>query len=87
MGLAFIALLPSEARDLDNYQDGIAVVAKIECSRVKPNSQFWQLRRFWQFYWYSACRPVSRSIRFFIGGCVENKLPMSMPSNGCAMNR
>jgi hypothetical protein len=34
-------------------------------------------------YWVnSAGRPVKRSIRFAIGGWVENKLPKFMPRNG-----
>ena len=34
-------------------------------------------------YWVnSAGRPVRRSIRFAIGGWVENKLPKFMPRNG-----
>src|ERR1700751_1275216 len=35
----------------------------------------------------SAGRPVSRSIRLAIGGCVENRLPTLKPSNGATMNK
>ena len=38
---------------------------------------------FRNYYWVnSAGRPVRRSIRFAIGGCVENKLPRFIPSSG-----
>ena len=35
----------------------------------------------------SAGRPVNLSIRFAVGGCVENRLPKLIPRNGAMMNK
>jgi hypothetical protein len=82
-------VIPSEARDL-----GFA------CDATKPEREYARILQLPKLLVPSSQKleagshcinsaglPVSRSIRFAIGGCVENKLPKFIPNSGWIINR